>query len=162
MKIENFHCTVSIYPGLPWFHTWPSHTRSSYLCFHHCSALKHWRLTPNVSHELKITIYATSTCFRAPASSDGCESEESPLWHIVVSCIFPEASNVGYCHWQHIGEEWLPVSSGTTIPILLTSNKSCKHLLKALLKICTLNCSASSLLESCRDVLPTRRIRCVK
>jgi len=26
MKTENFHCTISIYPDLPWYHSWQSHS----------------------------------------------------------------------------------------------------------------------------------------
>lgn len=85
MKIENFHCTISIYPDLPWFHTWTSHTRPA--TFASITAL-----LCNINISLLTSLYATtSTRFRAPASSDGCESEETPLRHSTTSHIFPKA-----------------------------------------------------------------------
>lgn len=89
MKTEHFHCTIYIYPDLPSFHTWPSHSGPAIFASIAVLLCNPQHLPPN------IPVCTTSTCFRTPASP-----EEAPLWEHVTSHKFPNACDIGYCHWR--------------------------------------------------------------
>lgn len=151
MKIENFHCTISIYPDLPWFHTWTSHTGPA--TFASITAL-----LCNINISLLTPLYAQHqhTSGHQPALMavsqrkllyGTAQLRTSSLKH-VRRWICHWSRDAGYCPWQHTGDRMI----ASFICICW----------KAFHKICTLNCCASSLLESCRNVLSTKTIWCVK
>lgn len=89
--------------------TFPGSTagQASYLWFHHCSALLNQHLPPNSP------VCPTSTWFRTSASSDGCESEETPLWHHVTSHIIPKHVTLDTATGSTPEREWLPLLSAS-------------------------------------------------
>lgn len=114
MKIENFHCTISIYPDLPWFHTWTSHTGPA--TFASITAL-----LCNINISLLTTVYAQHqhTSGHQPALM---AVSQRKLLYGTAQLHTSSLKHVRrwICHWSRdaapgstLETEWLPVLSAS-------------------------------------------------